>query len=162
MQLTCDAFAAALPSILDGEQLASPTVVGHVERCLRCQAELARYRLVLRMLHQLRAAGVGLPPGAVTEALDALERTTERTMIRSALAGRRLAYAGAIVAGPAIVVGAALVARAHGGRGRRRPARPPRPAPERAAPPAGPGRASRRPRPPQPRRRREALGRVLS
>lgn len=68
----CSAVAEVLPTIVDGSRRVDGLVVRHVERCLTCQAEVARYRRMLRLLHQMReerqapAAGPGpsLPAAA--------------------------------------------------------------------------------------------------
>ena len=111
MSLRCDDVADLLPAILDGGPGASPEVVGHVEQCLRCQAELARYRKLLRLLRQLRTYRVEPPPGAVAEVVGAIELAAQRRAIRSALTGRRAAYASALVAAPAAAAIAVAVAR---------------------------------------------------
>jgi hypothetical protein len=86
-------------------------VVEHVGHCLRCQSELAKYHKLLRLLNQLRAIRIEPPPGAVADVLDALEEAAQRRVIRSALGGRRLAYAGAIVAPAAAIVAVTAVRR---------------------------------------------------
>ncbi|HUO48164.1 MAG TPA: hypothetical protein VMU09_04950 [Acidimicrobiales bacterium] len=52
--------------------------VRHVQTCLRCQAELARYRRMQRLLGHLRAEHPPLPPGAVGSALAAIEERAAR------------------------------------------------------------------------------------
>jgi anti-sigma factor RsiW len=118
-EVSCAEVARTLPSILDGASAAAEVVVEHVGTCLRCQAELARYHKLMRLLNQLRAYRVEPPPGAVTDVLAALEQAAQRRVIRSALTGRRLVYAGAFAA-PAAAVLAVTVAR----RGRLRRVRP--------------------------------------
>jgi hypothetical protein len=118
-EISCAEVALVLPSILDGDCAADEVVVEHVGTCLRCQSELAKYRRLLRLLNQLRASGVDPPPGVVADVLGALEEAAQRRVIRSALTGRRLVYAGAIVA-PAAAIVAVTVAR----RGRLRRVRP--------------------------------------
>ncbi len=101
MPAPCEEIAAAMPSMLDGTAAALPGVVSHVERCLRCQAEMARYRTVLRMLQQLRLQRPEMPAGLLSDVLDALESAAKRKAVRSALSGRRLAFgsvAAALVA----------------------------------------------------------------
>ncbi len=68
----------------------------HIESCLRCQAELARYRRMLRALQQLRTRYLEPSPSLLAQTLAALEEAGERHAVRSLLSGRRLAYAGAI------------------------------------------------------------------
>ena len=109
-EVTCAEVALALPAILDGGFSADEVVVEHVGECLRCQSELAKYRKLLRLLNQLRASRVEPPPGTVTDVLGALEEAAQRRMIRSALTGRRLVYAGALVA-PAVMVAITLARR---------------------------------------------------
>ena len=50
----------------------------HVETCLRCQAELARYRRLLRTLALLRTRYVEPTPGLLGETLAALTDAAER------------------------------------------------------------------------------------
>ena len=52
--VNCATVAAALPGIVDGIDVADFELRRHVDVCLRCQAELAQYRKVLKALHQLR------------------------------------------------------------------------------------------------------------
>ena len=61
--VSCAAVAAALPGIVDGVDVADLDLRRHVETCLRCQAELAQYRKVLRALHQLRTEVLEPSPG---------------------------------------------------------------------------------------------------
>ena len=80
----------------------------HIESCLRCQAELARYRRMLRGRSSscaplLRAA----TPGLLAQTLAALDRAGERRAVRSSSRGRRLAYAGAIGGAAAATAGTA-------------------------------------------------------
>ena len=48
-------------------------VADHVAQCLRCQAEMAAYRRILRHLRALRHDDVRSPPGALAAVLAALE-----------------------------------------------------------------------------------------
>ena len=104
--MRCEDVADALPQIMDGLETADRKVVRHVETCLRCQAELVQYRKLFRVLHQMRAQGAKPPPGTVGRVLTGLEEAAERGAIRSALAGRRMAY----VAGLTAAAGAAATA----------------------------------------------------
>src|SRR5439155_3824684 len=74
------------------------SVAGHVETCLRCQAELARYKRLLRGLQLLRTQFLEPAPGLLASTLVAVTEASERRAIRSVLSGRRAAYAGAIAA----------------------------------------------------------------
>ncbi|HMF84510.1 MAG TPA: hypothetical protein VKI01_14665 [Acidimicrobiia bacterium] len=88
-------MARQLPQTVEGTpvDLAMQT---HIESCLRCQAELARYRRMLRALQQLRTRFLEPSPSLLAQTLAALEEAGERQAVRSLLSGRRLAYAGAI------------------------------------------------------------------
>jgi predicted anti-sigma-YlaC factor YlaD len=103
----CEQVGTVLPAILDGDVAPSPELVDHVEYCLHCQAELARYRKLLRLLHQLRQGEVVVPPGVVADVLSSLEQAANRRAIRSLLAGRQLAYGAAVLA--AVGAGASLL-----------------------------------------------------
>jgi anti-sigma factor RsiW len=94
---------------MSGVTAAESEVVSHVETCLRCHGELARYRKMLRMLGQLRAQQVDPPAGLLAEVLGALDEAAHRRAIRSALTGRRLAYGGGIAGALAIAVSALVV-----------------------------------------------------
>ncbi len=118
--MRCEELSAALPGIVDGDDVADPEAVRHVETCIRCQAELAGYRRLLRLLHQLRYQVPEPPEGLVGDILAVVEEAAERGAIRSILSGRRLAYVGglAAAAGAAGVAGAVVVM-ANRGRSRR-------------------------------------------
>lgn len=59
----CDAVGGLLPAWVAGEAELDARARAHVAQCLRCQADVARYRRMLRTLHALRAEpGQTLPP----------------------------------------------------------------------------------------------------
>jgi hypothetical protein len=103
----CDSVAAALPAIVDGGQVADLELRRHVETCLRCQAELAQYRKVLRALHQLRTEVLEPAPGLLPDILASIGAAGERRAMGFLLTGRQAAYLGGIAA--ATAAGAALV-----------------------------------------------------
>jgi anti-sigma factor RsiW len=111
--VTCAEVVAELPRILDDGLPAEVPLVSHVETCLRCQAELARYRRMVRLLHQLAATEVEPPPGVVADILSVVGSAAQRSMVRSVLNGRSLAYAGAVVAAGGAAAGLVAIARAH-------------------------------------------------
>ena len=117
--MQCDDIADLLPQIVDGPTTADRRVLGHVDSCLRCQAELVQYRKLLKTLHQLRTDVLEPAPGTLTGILARLEEAGERGAIRSLLAGRRAAYVGglAVAAGAAGAAGALVIA--HRARDRR-------------------------------------------
>lgn len=107
--VTCEAVAERLPAIVDEGREAHGPVIRHVERCLRCQAELAQYRRLLRVLHQLRTEVIEPAPGLLTDILAAIEAAGERRAIRSLLRGRRVAYLGGIAAATAAAGAAGVI-----------------------------------------------------
>ncbi len=106
----CRETIRALPMIADPAEIdpddARPTA--HVRTCLRCQAELVRYRTVLRMLRQLREEGVGVPDGAVVEVLEAL--TAAYSGRPPGRAARRLALVGGLTVAAVAGMATATVA----------------------------------------------------
>ncbi|MBA3654751.1 MAG: hypothetical protein H0W70_11245 [Actinobacteria bacterium] len=94
--ITCESVAERLPQIMDGGGSPDPAIAGHVEACLRCQAELVQYRKLLRSLHQLRTEVLEPAPGTLTSIFASIEAAGERGAIRSILSGRRAAYVGGI------------------------------------------------------------------
>ena len=100
--MRCDEVAEALPRLLEGPNRADRHVVRHVESCLRCQAELARYRRMLRLLGQLRAQHPPLPPGALGSVAGGHRgagRAGGRCAPPCAAVGWRWSGAAAVVAG---------------------------------------------------------------
>jgi hypothetical protein len=111
----CDDVALLLPEAVDGDTPVALPVQRHVESCLRCQAELARYRRMLRGLQILRQQHLEPGPGVLTQTLTAIGEASERRAIQSLLSGRRLAYVGAVggaLAAAGATTAAVLLARA--------------------------------------------------
>ena len=103
--MLCDEVTALLPGMVDGDLEVDRDAQRHIETCLRCQAELARYRRLLRTLSLLRSRYAEPTPGLLGETLAALTDAAEEGARRTLLSGRRLAYAGAI-GGTAVAAGA--------------------------------------------------------
>ena len=113
--MRCEEVALRLPEEVDGDGPATLAVQRHVESCLRCQAEVARYRRMLRGLQLLRTQYLEPAPGGLSQTLAAIGAASEQRAVRSVLSGKRLAYAGAIggaVAAAGATTAAVLVARA--------------------------------------------------
>jgi hypothetical protein len=104
--MRCDDVARLLPEAVEQGRAVDLTVQQHIETCLRCQAELARYRKLLRGLQLLRTRFLEPAPGLLAQTLAALEEAGEREARRAILNGRRLAYAGAL-GGAAVAAGTA-------------------------------------------------------
>jgi hypothetical protein len=107
----CDELFESLAGVADGSVLLDRPQRRHVERCLRCQAELAQYRKLLRALQTLRTEVLEPAPGLLADILTTLEQAGERHALRSLLSGRRAAYLGGIAAATAAgAAGAILLA----------------------------------------------------
>jgi len=117
-RLTCEAVAELLPGIVDGGDQADRRIQRHVETCLRCQAELAQYRKLLRVLHHLRTDVLEPTPGVLTSILTTLEEAGEHGAMRSLLTGRRAAYLGGVAVATAAAGAAGAIVLVS--RGRRR------------------------------------------
>lgn len=117
--MPCEEIRPALAGVVDGSHRLDRADRRHVETCLRCQAELARYRRLLRVMATLRAQVSPPPPGLVGDILASLESAGERGAVRATLTGRRAAYLGGIAAATAAAgAGAAIVLVSRGRRGR--------------------------------------------
>ncbi len=114
--MRCEEIALLLPAVVDGDEPIALPVQRHVESCLRCQAELARYRRMLRGLQLMRTQFLEPAPGLLAQTLARIGEASEQRAIRSLLSGRRLAYAagvgGALAAATATTAAALLLARA--------------------------------------------------
>jgi hypothetical protein len=104
----CDEMVPELAAMADGSVRLRRQQRRHVEQCLRCQADLAQYRKLLRALRSLRSEVVPPAPGLLSDILNGLDGISvdpERLM-RTWLSGRRVAYIGGIAAATAAAAGA--------------------------------------------------------
>ncbi|MGZ4688054.1 MAG: hypothetical protein ACXVKA_08355 [Acidimicrobiia bacterium] len=101
--------AELIPGLVDGTIEVDERTRAFIESDLRCQAELARYRRLLRGLGALRTTYLEPAPGGLAQTLNALAAEGERRVARSILTGRRVVVAGAAIGGAA-VAGAATAA----------------------------------------------------
>ena len=107
--MRCEDLSEALAGVAEGGELADRRARRHVEGCLRCQAELAQHRKLLKALRTLRTEVLTPAPGLVAEVLASLEEAGERAAVRSLLQGRRVAYLVALgVAASAAITGAGV------------------------------------------------------
>ena len=73
--LSCDAVSDELPLVVDGSRRPSDAMAEHLRTCLACQAELAGYRRLLRLLRSMRGDVDFVPaPELVGSTLSALRR----------------------------------------------------------------------------------------
>lgn len=117
--MRCEQIAGVLPGVTDGSTHLDRNDRRHVDRCLRCQAELAQYRKLSRAMASIRSAGPAAPAGLAATVLDYIEMSTENAAVRTTIFGRRVAYIGGIAAATAAAgAGAAIVLVNRGRRGR--------------------------------------------
>ncbi len=117
--MPCDAISESLAAVVDGDARLDRADRRHVEQCLRCQAELAQYRKLLRVMQSLRADVATPPAGLLADVLAHLEVAGERSAVRAALTGRKVTYLGGIAAATAAAgAGAAIVLVTRGRKGR--------------------------------------------
>ena len=108
MTKQCDHLADVIPGLLDDQNLLSPGNAAHMGQCLRCQAELSRYRRLERTLRGLRDLAVPVPSGLLDELLEGLDSAADRRE-RHRIAGRRAASLVGLAAATAAGVGGVLV-----------------------------------------------------
>lgn len=104
----CDDVAEALPRMVDEVRRCDRRLASHAATCLRCQAELAQYRRMLRMLHQLRLVPPPMPPGADTALVAELRRQVTAGAVGASRINRRQVAAGVAAAGAVVVLGATV------------------------------------------------------
>jgi threonine dehydrogenase-like Zn-dependent dehydrogenase len=93
-----------------GAGAGDPVAAEHLAECLRCQAEVAAYRKILRHLRSLRRDEVPAPAGALAAVLAALEAAALEEPLSSAHRVLRVAYVGGLtVATAAAGAGGLLV-----------------------------------------------------
>jgi len=105
----CEDVAELLSDAADGSVALDRGARRHVDRCLRCQAELVQYRKLLRALHTLRTEVLEPAPGLVADILAHIEEAGERQAVRSILRGRKVAYVGGIAAATAAGAAGAIL-----------------------------------------------------
>jgi hypothetical protein len=107
--MQCEDMVEALAATAEGDTRLGRAERRHVERCLRCQAEIVQYRKLLRVMRTLRTDVLEPAPGLLSDILANLEAAGERHAIRSMLSGRRIAYLGGLAAATAAGAAGAIV-----------------------------------------------------
>ena len=92
--MRCEELTSDLSAAADGSALLGRNERRHVERCLRCQAELVQYRRVLRAMRAMRTEVLEPAPGVLSDILASIEAAGERRAIRSLITGHKAAYLG--------------------------------------------------------------------
>ncbi len=100
---TCVAVAEQFAAVADGETDLDASAAEHVESCLRCQAERAQYRRLMKAMDDLRLTPVPVDPGLEHEILFAIDRRVGR--VRGAAGTRVAAAIGGLAAGAAAAGG---------------------------------------------------------
>ena len=109
MPVQCESISEALPGVTDGSAVLDRHSQRHVERCLRCQAEMVQYRKVLRAMRSMRTEVLEPAPGLLSDILANLEEAGERRAIRSMISGHKAAYLGGLAAATAAGAAGAIV-----------------------------------------------------
>jgi hypothetical protein len=107
--MRCEDVAPDLSAAADGSMLLGGEQRRHVERCLRCQAELVQYRKLLRAMRTMRTEVLEPAPGMLADILANLSEAGERRAVRSLISGRRGAYLGGLAAATAAGAAGAIV-----------------------------------------------------
>ena len=107
--MQCEELAQLLAAAGGETKMLDPDSMGHLEGCLRCQAELAKYRKLLKALQQLRTEVLTPAPGLVTDVLLRIEQRGERKAVKSILQGKKAAYVTGIAAASLAAGGAAAL-----------------------------------------------------
>lgn len=99
---TCAAVSATLPAYVAGEADLDPRTASHVSQCLRCQAEIARYRRMLRTLRALRDEAEEPPPSVLSGILAGVDepapaRHAGPVLVMVAVAAAAAGATGALV-----------------------------------------------------------------
>ena len=106
--MRCDQVAATLADLADGLESSDAEASAHIERCLRCQAELVQHRKVRRATARLRVRYLDPGPDLLDDVLAAIDAAGPIRAGRSGLARHRAAYVAAATA--ATAAGAVLLA----------------------------------------------------
>ena len=95
----CREAVDAVGQIAAGETDLDPQAAAHVSGCLRCQAEVAAYRRVLRLMRAMRDDDTAVPAGSLADLLEALDMAGEDGLAPAAGSWAvRAAYVGGITA----------------------------------------------------------------
>ena len=105
--LPCDRLVELMPDLLDDPELLSVEETDHVAQCLRCQAEMARFRRLRRTLASFGEIPVAADPAILDDILEGLDSAAERRE-RHRIASRRAASIVGLAAATAAGVGGVL------------------------------------------------------
>ncbi len=112
LRTDCETFSLQLAAVADGDSELDEAASSHFEACIRCQAELAQYKKLLRALASLRNQLLAVDESLLNEILLALEPggTVHRLQrLGSGSRTRKAAYIGGIAAAATAGAAGALV-----------------------------------------------------
>lgn len=107
--MRCESVAADIPGVVDDPASLEGAARSHVDTCLRCQAEVAQYRRLARVLRGLQTQHVAPLDGLFDDIIAVLD---DPDILKSgSRLGRRAAYlSGIAAAGAAGAAGALVIA----------------------------------------------------
>jgi hypothetical protein len=100
--------AGQLPGAVDDPRALDGAQARHVAECLRCQADLAHYRRLRRVMGSMRPDRVAAPSGVVADVVSLIDEAIQRRARHRAV-GRRAAYVSGLAAATAAGVGGVLL-----------------------------------------------------
>jgi hypothetical protein len=108
--MLCETVSIQLAEVADGHSTLAAETHHHVEGCLRCQAELAQYRKLLRALTSLRGQQVMVDDGLLDDILEAIRPpATVHKLHRLNYRNKKAAYLGGVAAATAAGAAGAIV-----------------------------------------------------
>ena len=108
MNTRCTVVRMRLPGVDSVDQLGE-RLATHVETCLRCQAEAARYRTLRRQLGALSRRELAAPATLVPSVVVRIAREEAQTMMDPRVGLRRAAVAISAAAGAAVAATAGTI-----------------------------------------------------
>ena len=96
--MQCDDVGTLLAASADDPSLLSEPAEAHVTSCLRCQAEQAQYRRILRAMKTLRGDVIVAQPELLDDVLDLVRPPADVVKFRRPSSDRRRAAIGGIAA----------------------------------------------------------------
>ena len=99
----CEMVAERFAAVAGGDLDLDDDAIRHVDACLRCQAEQAQYRRLMKAMHDLRGSPVPVDPSLEHEILFALDQHHGRA--RGIVSSRIAAAIGGVAAGAAAAAG---------------------------------------------------------
>lgn len=107
--MRCDDVGTLLAASADDMTLLSAPAASHVSTCLRCQAEQAQYRRILRTMKTLRNDTIEAQPELLGDVLDLLRPPADVVKFRRPSGERRRAAIGGIAAAATGAAAGAIV-----------------------------------------------------